>query len=541
MKTPAALTPLRHPVFRMIWLANLVAWIGFWMQNTGAGWLMTSLAPDPFTVSLVQAATILPVFLFALPAGALADTVDRRVFIIGTQLWLLAIGAILAVITWSGAINAWWLLALTFAIGTGGAINNPALGSVISEAVPRRDLVQAIALNGVGFNLTRAVGPALAGFIVVLGGPAFAFGLNAISYIPLIAVMLRWHQRNRPSSLPREHLLAAMRAGLRFARYTPVMRAAMLRSGAFFFFAAAPWAMLPLFVKQQLQMGAATYGALLGVMGVGGVTAGMLMPQLRARLSRGNAVFAASLSASAGIAVLAIAPHIVVAALGMVLFGLGWVTAASVTQGAAQMAAPAWVRSRALAIFQLAFNLALASGTFFWGWLGTTAGLTQALLAAAATGLVLALLARRFDIDTEGDAAQPPPAAIPQTPAPEAVAPELATVVSQARNRVLETQAYRVDPQDTEAFLAVMAELRDARGRAGAQDWQLFEDVAHAEGWLEAWIVENWTDHLREDLRLSDLDRALIARALAFHRGPPMPPRRYLAIPANRLKGFGPG
>ncbi len=275
MKIPAALTPLRHPLFRMIWLANLVAWVGFWMQNTGAGWLMTSLAPDAFTVSLVQAATILPVFLFALPAGALADTVDRRIFILGTQFWLLLMGAILALITYSGTINAGWLLLLTFAIGTGGAINNPALGSVMAEALPRRDLVQAIALNGVGFNLTRAIGPALAGFIVVVGGPAFAFSLNAVSYIAVIVVMWRWHKRAKPNSLPREHLLAAMRAGLRFARYTPVMRASMMRSAAFFFAAAAPWAMLPLVVKQQLQMGAATYGGLLGMMGVGGVTAGI--------------------------------------------------------------------------------------------------------------------------------------------------------------------------------------------------------------------------------------------------------------------------
>jgi MFS family permease len=535
MKLPAALTPLRHPLFRMIWLANLVAWVGFWMQNTGAGWLMTSLAPDAFTVSLVQAATILPVFLFALPAGALADTVDRRLFILCTQFWLLAMGAILALITYSGAIDAWWLLVLTFAIGTGGAINNPALGSVMSETVPRKDLVQAIALNGVGFNLTRAIGPAIAGAIVVFGGPAFAFSLNAVSYIALIVVMWRWHHRSRPSSLPREHLLAAMRAGLRFARHTPVMRASMLRSGAFFFAAAAPWAMLPLVVKQQLHMGAATYGGLLGVMGIGGVTAGLLMPQLRARFSRGTCVFAASLSASSGMAILAIAPHFLVAAIGMILFGLGWVTAASVTQGAAQMAAPAWVRSRALAIFQLAFNLALAAGTFFWGWVGTTVGLSEALLGAAGAGLILAVLARRFSIDREADL--PPPTTVVEDapPSPEAVDPELVPMVAESRNRVLETQAYRIDPADQAAFLAAMAAVRDVRGRAGAREWQIFEDVAHAEGWLEAWILENWTDHLREAMRLSDEDRAVLARALAFHRGPPMPPRRYLAFPPNKL------
>ncbi len=236
-------------------------------------------------------------------------------------------------------------------------------------------------------------------------------------------------------------------------------------------------------------------------------------------------------------ALLAIAPHVLVAAVGMILFGFGWVTAASVTQGAAQMAAPGWVRSRALAIFQLAFNFALACGTFFWGWIGTTVGLTEALLASAGTGLVLAVLARGFDIDSASDAPAPPPEIVEPAPAPEAVAPELVGVVREARNRVLETQAYRIDPADQDAFLSAMAEVREVRGRIGATDWQLFEDVAHAEGWLEAWTVQNWTDHLREAVRLSDADRAILARALAFHRGPPMPPRRYLAFPPHRLHG----
>ena len=528
MALPAALVPLRHPLFRMLWITNLVVSFGVWMQNTGAGWLMATLEPDPLTVSLVSLATILPVFLLALPAGALADIVDKRLFIIMTQSWMLGVAAILALLTYAGWVGSTTLLMLTFALGLGAAMNNPAWGTVLSEAVPRRDLVQAIALNGVGFNLARAIGPALAGVLVVFGGPELTFALNALSYLAVIGVLLTWRRgRVRSSSLPREHLLSAMRAGMRFVRHSPVMRAAMARTAAFFFAAAAPWAMLPLVVKEQLGLGAGSFGILLGLMGSGGVAAGMLLPQVRARLSRGATVFAASVSACTGMALLATASHWAQAAVAMVLFGIGWVASSSVAQGAAQMAAPAWVRSRALAIYQLGFNFALGLGTLFWGWLGTRVGLQTAMLAAAGTGLALAIVARRFNIDREPAAAL---AANTGPPAPEAVDPDLVQTMGRARGRVQESQHYRIDDADRTRFLAVMAELRNVRGRAGAIEWQLYEDIAHHDAWVEVWTVESWSDHLREASRMDEADRAVVARAMALHKGEPIPPSRYLAI-----------
>ena len=190
MSLPAALVPLRNAVFRSIWLASVVAWLGTWLQNTGAGWLMTSLAPDPLIVSMVQAATITPVFLLALPGGALADIVDRRIFLIGTQVWTCLAAALLAVLTLSGAMTAGWLLFLTFAIGIGTALTAPAWSAVVPELVPREDLVQAIALNGIGYNLTRAVGPALAGFLILLGGTSLAFSLYAVSITAVIGALV---------------------------------------------------------------------------------------------------------------------------------------------------------------------------------------------------------------------------------------------------------------------------------------------------------------------------------------------------------------
>jgi MFS family permease len=536
MRLPSALAPLRHRLFRTLWGANIIVSLGVWMQSTSAGWMMTSLSPNALMVSLVQAATIVPVFLFALPAGAIADIVDRRIFILSTQIWMLGAAAVLTLMTLGHLTDAWSLLALTFAIGLGAAMNSPAWGSVMAEAVPRSDLVQAIALNGVGFNIARAVGPAMAGFLLLAGGPGLTFGLNAGSYLVVIAVLLLWHRRHRPSVLPREHFLSAMKTGMRFVRHTPSMRAAMLRAAAFFAPGAAPWAMLPLVVREQLGLGAGVYGVLLGLMGIGGVTAGLLLPQLRVRFKRGNIVFFASLMSCSGMLILALSRHWLPAAFGMLMFGLGWVSASSVTQGAAQMASPGWVRARALSIYQLSFNFALAAGTFFWGWLGTQVGLTMALVTAAVSGSVLAVLVRRYDIDTvEKPFGAAPSLVVPEV---ETIAPALAPVLERTRGRVLESQDYRIAPDSKDAFLAAMADVRDARGRGGAVLWHLGEDISAPEHWVELWWVENWTDHLREASRLSDSDRAALAHAMSFHiDGPPPPTRRFLSVTPHRGHG----
>jgi MFS family permease len=532
MRLPAAIAPLRHPLFRLLWTANVVVSLGVWMQNTGAGWLMTTLSPNALSVSLVQAATIMPIFLLALPAGALADILDRRLFILATQGWMLLAAAALALLTYAGLTDPAVLLALTFAIGVGSASNSPAWGSVMIEAVPRQDLVQAVTLNSVGFNLARAVGPALAGVFLLFGGPALTFALNAVSYLAVIAALLSWHRRIRRSTLPREHFVSAVRAGMRFVRHTPAMRASMVRSAAYFAPAAAPWAMLPLVVREHLHLDAGFYGLLLGLMGTGGVAAGLLLPQIRRRLNRGNTVLVATLCSAAGMGLLALSHHWLVAAVAMLAFGVGWVSASSVAQGAAQLAAPPWVRSRALAIYQLASNGGLVVGTFVWGWLGTRIGLPATLLAASGSALVLGLLVRGFDIDQAEPAAT---AAQPGMPAPEAVAPELRPLLDAGRGRVLETQHYRIDPAQQEEFLSVMAEVRAVRSHTGALVWQLYEDIAHADCWLEVWSVESWTGHLRESARTSDADRGVLARALAFHRDPPPAPSRFIAVAPHRL------
>jgi MFS family permease len=529
MHLPAALVPLRNATFRVLWLANVVAWLGTWLQNTGAGWLMTSLAPQPFIVAMVQAATIMPVFLLALPGGALADIVDRRVFLITAQLWTILAAAALAILTLSHAVTAFWLLAFTFAIGIGSALTAPAWSAIVPELVPREDLVQAIALNGIGYNLTRAIGPALAGFLILLGGTSLAFSLYAVSIIAVLAALFTWHRGRRFTGLPREHLLSAMRAGVRFVRNTPAIRFAMVRTIAYSIPAAAPWALLPLLVREHLGLGPGMYGVILGMMGIGGVSSGMLLPLVRGRISRGATVVGCTLFSCTGIALLGLSRHWLPAAFGMLLFGVGWTSAYATIQAAAQLVCPPWVRARALSIYQLAQNGALTAASFAWGWLGAEIGLPDTLLVAASIGIILGALVRRYSIDLA--AARTAPAPAEPLPMPEAPAAALMPMLRRARGRVMETVHYPVEQSQRPAFLATMAEVRRVRGRAGAHAWQLYEDVAHPEGWLEVWSVESWTDHLREVTRLSEDDRAVLARVGAFQCGGDGPrPARYIAV-----------
>ncbi len=527
MRLPAALVPLRNGTFRRLWIASVVGWLGTWLQNTGAGWLMTSLAPQPLIVAMVQAATIMPVFLLALPGGAMADIVDRRVFLIGTQIWTILAATLLAVLTILHLMTAFWLLVLTFAIGIGSALTQPAWSAIVPELVPREDMVQAIALNGIGYNLTRAVGPAIAGFLILLGGSSLAFSMYATSILAVISALFVWRRERRFTGLPREHFVSAMRAGMRFVRNTPAIQAAMVRTAAYSIPASAPWALLPLYVRRDLLLGPGMYGVILGMMGVGGVTSGMLLPIVRARLSRGATVAGCTIVSCAGMAVVSVSNHWLPASFGMLLFGLGWTSAFATIQAAAQLVCPPWVRARALSIYQLAQNGALTIGSFGWGWLGGYVGIPHTFMAATVVGLILMIIARLFSI--EAIVRAPSTTAEQPAPLPEAPAPEFVPLLRAARGRIMEMAYYRVEPPQRIEFLKLMNELHQVRGRAGAVFWQVYEDVAHPEGWVEVWSMESWTEHLREAIRLSEDDKRLLAAVSVFqheaHR-----PSRFLAV-----------
>jgi MFS family permease len=521
----AAFAPLRHSAFRALWIANLASNTGLWIQNTGAGWLMTSLAPSPVMVSLVQAAAMLPVFLFALPGGALADVLDRRATLIGAQIWIAAAGLLLAVLAVLGLLGAWGLLVLTFAIGMGTAVIFPAWAAATPELVPHDDLVQAVALNGVGFNLARVLGPALGGFVMAAAGPTIAFALNAIGFLALLWALIAWRRpAERRSRLPPERIPSAVRAGLRFAIAVPAMRAAILRACAFFFFASAVWALMPLVIREGLDLGPAAFGLMLGVAGFGAVAAGTVLPMIRDRLSQGRLVFFASLLAYAAMALLGFSRHWAPAAVAVLIFGAAWLAAGSTLGAAAQMTAPAWVRARALGVYHLAFFGALAVGSLLWGWVGTKVGVPTALALCAGSGAVAAVAVRPWRlVNFAQEMAQRVKArrgrAVAAIPMPEAPASTLKELLHDNSGRVLEVVRYQVDPGNLEAFLEAMRHVREVRLRAGAGGWRLYRDLARPDYFTELWAVDSWTDYLRHAVRLDEVDKAALALVAEMHRG----------------------
>src|SRR5437870_12268785 len=280
----SAWAPLSHPVFRALWIASLVSNIGTWMQNVGAAWAMTSLSPSPLMVALVQSATSLPVFVVGLPAGAVADIVDRRRLLLVTQTWMLATTALLAVLAFADVMTATMLLALTFALGIGVAMNTPTWQAITGELVPPSELMRAVALNALPINIGRAIGPALGGILVAASGPALVFALNAASFVAVLVVVYRWRREPPRSVLPAERVIGATRAGLRYARHAPALAAVLVRTGLFMLCGSAFWALLPIIARHDLGLDALGYGLLLGAVGLGAVGGAALLPRLRQRL-----------------------------------------------------------------------------------------------------------------------------------------------------------------------------------------------------------------------------------------------------------------
>ena len=513
MRNPAALAPLRHSAFRMLWIANLASNTGLFIQNTAAGWLMTGLDPSPMMVSLVQASSMLPVFLLALPAGALADIMDRRVFLIAAQLWMAFMAGLLCLLTGLDALGPWGLVALTFGLGAGLAMTFPAWAATTPELVPREDLISAIALNGIGFNITRAVGPAIGGLTIAWFGIQAAFALNALCILVMAGALFLWKRPSTSGRMPREHFLSAVRAGTRFVAATPAMHAAIMRAVVFFLFGSAVWGLLPLLVRGTLGLGPQAFGLLLGCMGAGAVAAGFVLPAFRGRLDRSGMVLWASLLGALSMAMLALLHHWTAAALAMLLYGVSWISAASTLQASAQMAAPAWVRARAIGIYQMCFFGAMAAGAAFSGWIAGLVGVPWAMGLFAVGAAVGAILVRNWRLEGDAPAAPPPVKLVAPAPA----APELREFLHEGDHRVLEVVRYHVVPADRAAFLAIMAECRRVRLRGGAATWRLYEDIARPDRWVELWTIESWAEHLREAGRLSDEDRVTLARAAGFH------------------------
>ncbi|MBO9540111.1 MFS transporter [bacterium] len=506
-------SPLRQPIFRLLWIASFASNVGTLMQSVGASWLMTSLSPS--MTALVQTAVNLPIFLLALPAGALADVLDRRKLLLVTQLWMLLVATALGLMTVAGHMNAWLLLGFTFVLGLGSALNAPAWQAIIPELVPRDQLAPAVALNSAGFNLARAVGPALGGLVVALAGPGFTFLLNAASFLGVLYVLFRWQRQPEPSVLPAERVWGAMTAGLRYVRYAPSLQAVLLRSGSFVLMASALWALLPLIARYELGLGPSGYGILLGCLGAGAVLGAALMPRLQRLIPRDLTLVLAPAIYGLGMSVPAWTVNFWAVCAGLLGAGVGWLVFLAQCNTAIQVTVPAWVRGRALAVNMLAVFGSLAVGSAAWGAIAERWGLPPALWASSIGLFVFLALTYRFEIPS-GEGLDLAPGRHWETPV-------LVQDVPFEHGPVFVFVEYRIDPAESEAFGRAMAPMRQIRLRDGAIRWNLFKDTADPGRMVESFVVESWIEHLRQHERVTVSDRAIEARAQAFHQGP-LPP-----------------
>jgi MFS family permease len=501
---------LKHRVFFWLTLAALVSNIGTWMQNVGAAWLMTSLSPSPLMVSLIQTSASLPILLLALPAGALADIVDRRRLLLFSQGWMLVAAGALGVLTILGATTPWSLLALSLALGIGSAMNAPAWQAIVPELVPREELTAAVSIGGINFNLARAVGPALGGAVVAWAGAGATFILNAVSFLAVMAVLFEWNRPHSTNVLPAERVMGAIRAGIRYARYAPALDAVLVRTAAFIIWASAVWAVLPILARFELGLGAAGYGGLLAFFGAGAMVSGAALPRLGQRLSRNAISGLAALLFALALLGLALTGNLVVVCSMMALAGASWTVTMTVFNVAAQLSVPGWVQGRALAVYQVVLQGGMAGASVLWGWVAERQGVRIAICyaaAAVAAGL-LTMLRFRLAADHELDLG---PFSRPMPKTLLDIDPEVGPV--------LVTIEYRIDPKRAREFTEVMRRMRPIRLRDGAVFWGLFFDAARPERFVEYFVVESWAEHLRQHERGVAADRAVENLARAFHVG----------------------
>jgi MFS family permease/quinol monooxygenase YgiN len=509
----SALAPLRAPVFRMLWLTWLTANTTMWMNDVAAAWLMTSIAPSPLWVALVQSASTLPVFMLGIPSGALADILDRKRYFMVTQFWVAAVAIVLCAVVALGGINAPLLLALTFANGIGLAMRWPVFAAIVPELVSRPQLPAALALNGVAMNSSRIVGPLVAGAVIAAAGSAWVFLLNAVLSLAAGFTIMRWRREHKVSPLGRERLASAMRVGVQHVWQSGRFRAILLRISLFFLHSTALLALLPLIARSLPGGAAGTFTVLLASMGAGAIIAALQMQRLRGLLEpRPLILYGTILQAAAAMGV-AFAPHIYLAVPAMLVAGGAWITVANSLTVSAQMALPDWVRARGMSIYQMALMGSTAAGAAWWGQVATWTNIQDALLMAAISSIVLMTLAHHFVVDRGIEEDLTPSSA---WKAPHAESPP-------RHGRILVSIEYRIDPARIDEFMQLMQESRRSRMSQGALDWQVVRDLYDPGRVIEQVTDESWTEHLRRFDRVTAADVQLRERKLAFHLGEEQP------------------
>lgn len=518
-KPSGSFAPLAQSTFAVLWVATILGNIGSFMRDVASAWLATDLSSSPAAVATIQAAATLPVFLLAIPAGVLSDILDRRRFLIVIQIALAAVSGSLAFLSWQNGLTIEILIALAFAGGIGAAMMGPTWQSIVPELVPANTLRQAVALNGLGVNIARAIGPALGGLLLAGFGAAATYCADLISYVFVIGALIWWKRPVQPSDPLREHFFSAFRAGLRFTRAHSKLHIVLLRAAVHFAFGSSVWALLPLVARQLLHGGAGLYGVLLGAVGAGAILGALSMPTLQKRLDGDGVILVSAIATAVVMAGLSFAPPVWLALPLLLVLGAAWILALTTLGGAAQAILPNWVRGRALAVYQMVFNGALAGGSLLWGFVAQALGTPHALLIAGAGLVVAALFLNRIRLP-RGEEDLGPAHHWPE--------PELADDIAHDRGPVMILIEYCIPAANREAFLRAVHQLSEERLRDGAFNWGVMEDPANPELLTEWFLVESWAEHLRQHRRVPNADADLQRDVARFHVASEPPRVRHL-------------
>lgn len=498
------------PIYRAVWFAAMASNFGGLIQSVGAAWMMTSLTRSAVLIALVQASVTLPIMLLALWSGAIADSFDRRKVMLIAQFFMLAVSVTLTLCTWFRILTPWLLLACTFLVGCGAAVSASAWQASVGDMVSRKTLPAAIALHSMGYNIARSAGPAVGGVIVATAGAAAAFLVNSVSYLGLIAVLSRWRPELPPRTLPRERILTAMAAGVRYVAMSPGVLLVLLRSGLFGLTASAVTALMPL-VAYRLGGGPLTFGIMMGAFGIGAVCGAMASARLRHRVGVETLLRIGMLGLATGSAIVGLSPFLPLTIVGLLMAGACWLLVLTLLNATVQLAAPRWVQARALAMFRMATFGAMALGSWLIGAMAGLWGVGTALLIAAgvqAGGVLIGLRLPLPEIDS-----------LNLDPLQRWTEPRTRVLIEPRSGPIVITIEYRIPADRGPDFVAAMSERRRVRMRDGARHWTLMQDLHDPELWVERYHVSTWIDYVRHNQRRTHADAASSERIRQLHAG----------------------
>jgi MFS family permease len=407
------------------------------------------------------------------------------------------------------------LISMSLLLGVGAALNAPAWQASVPDLVPKDQIAAGVALNSAGFNVSRALGPALGGLVVGWLGPTWAFALNAVSFVGVLVVLKGWKRTAVTTDLPAERFSAAMKVGLRYTRHRKALQVILLRGGGFVFFGGPIFSLLPNLAIHHLNLSSSAFGLLLGCTGAGAVAATLALPWLKARITPNQVLALATSVFAAGLLALAIVAHVLPVAVILLVCGGGWLTVLSTCNTGVQLSVPSWVRARALGVYITVWGGAMAGGAAFWGWVAEHWGLHAAFACAGVGMLVTLALTARLKIQALHEPMDLSPHHL--TPhAPESIHPDEGPILT-----VLE---YRVPEAQQPAFKEAMRDVRRIRIRDGAVRWSLFQDLAEPEPgqarFVESFLSSSWGEHLRQHHRATVEDRTILRKAYALGTEP---------------------